>query len=88
VVGVQYAHTSKGRKMARKLSTHRVLQVAEIADRAPHERVRAYICAIRAEGIGNRSAAAYFTRRAQQWERIRIAADRQLMADVDARRAT
>lgn len=68
----------------RRLSTHRVLQVAELADRAPHERVANYCRAIQAKEIGNRSAAMYFSEQAQKWERIRAAADRMLAADSAA----
>lgn len=66
----------------RRLSTHRLLQVAEMADRASHERVAYYCRAIKATSIGNSGAALYFTTRAQKWERIRVAADRQLCGDL------
>ena len=67
------------------LSTHRAWQVAEIADRASHERIAYYIRAAKAERIGNRGATAFFMKRAQQWERIRVLADRKIMRDMDAR---
>lgn len=71
----------------RRLSTHRLFQVAELADRASHERVANYCRAITAAGIGNGGAARYFTARAQKWERIRIAADHQLCGDLSAAKA-
>ena len=71
------AHTPE----PRRLSTHRLLQVAELSDRAQTERVAFYCRAIKAANIGNGGAARYFNARAQKWERVRIAADRQLCAD-------
>jgi hypothetical protein len=62
------------------LSTHRLLQVFGLNDRASSERVKYYCCAIKAAGISNNTAARYFTSKAQQWERIRIASARRLMA--------
>lgn len=55
-------------------STHRVIQLSELADRASSNRVRYYCNAIKAKDLGNASAAMYFTKRAQQWESIRIKA--------------
>ena len=62
------------------LSTPRLLQVYELNDRSSSERVKYYCCAIKAVAIGNQTAARYFTRRAQQWERIRIASQRRLLS--------
>lgn len=70
---------------ARELSTRRALQVADLADRAQHERVANYCRAIKAASINNNGAARYFTEQAQKWERIRARADSQLMADSAAR---
>lgn len=65
----------------RRLTVHRHAQIHELADRAPHERVAYYSRAQKASRIGNRGATAFFMTRAQQWERIRVLADRALMRD-------
>lgn len=56
------------------MQTHRAIQLADLMDRASTERVRYYINAIKASDLHNSGAAILFTRKAQQWERIRIAA--------------
>lgn len=58
----------------------REFQLAELADRASSERASYYCRAIKAASINNNGAARFFTRRAQQWERIRIMAERRLLA--------
>jgi len=61
------------------MTLHRELQLASLMERAPAERVAYYCRAIKAAQIGNNGAARFFTQRAQQWERIRIAATRRLI---------
>lgn len=66
----------------RRLSTHRAIQLAALADRACSERVSYYCRAIKAADIANSGAARHFNERAQKWERIRIRADRALIGDI------
>lgn len=63
------------------LSTHRLLQIAELNDRAPSERVAFYCRAIKAAHIGNNSAARFFTQKAQKWELIRARTEVRLSLD-------
>lgn len=73
--------------MNKGLSTRRATQIWELADRAGYERVAYYNRAIKAAAIGNRGATFFFQKKAQQWERIRVLADRALIRDADARAA-
>lgn len=65
----------------RRLSTHRAIQIAALADRARDERVAYYCRAIKAVEISNSGAARHFNALAQKWERVRIRADRALIND-------
>lgn len=65
----------------RRLSTHRTIQIADLADRARTERVSYYCRAIKADDLGNSGAARHFNALAQKWEQIRIRADRFLIND-------
>ena len=62
------------------MKLHRELQLADLNDRASTERVSYYCRAIKAASIGNGGAARYFTKKAQQWERIRIKTGARLCA--------
>lgn len=62
------------------ISTHRTIQLHDLADRAASERVAYYCRAIKAVEIKNHSAAMYFTERAQKWEGIRQRATRALLS--------
>lgn len=62
-----------------RLSTHRLLQLSELEDRASSERIANYCRAIKATSIKNNAAARYFTQKAQQWERIRAAATKRII---------
>lgn len=64
----------------KKPGTHRAMQLAALMDRARDERVLNYIRAGRAESLDNFSCAAYFTLRAQRFERIRQACARRLFS--------
>ncbi len=61
------------------ISTHRVIQLHDLADRAASERVKYYCCAIKATEISNHAAASYFTLMAQKWELIRQHATRRIL---------
>jgi hypothetical protein len=78
---------SSASSSGKALSTRRASQISELSDRAPYERIAYYSRMIKAESIGNRGATRFFQSRAQQWERIRVLADRALMRDGDARLA-
>lgn len=69
------------KQATRRLSTHRAIQIASLADRARSERVAYYCRAIKAAGISNSGAARHFNALAQKWERVRIRADRALIDD-------
>lgn len=65
-------------------TTHRIIQLSEINDRASSERVSYYCRAIKASSIGNGGAARFFTAKAQKWERIRIRSARALLSRLGA----
>jgi hypothetical protein len=56
---------------AHSISTHRVIQLADLADRASTNRVAYYCRAIKASSINNQGAALYFADRARRFEQIR-----------------
>lgn len=62
------------------LSTHRVIQLTDLADRAAVQRVRYYCNSIKAVSIGNSNAGRYFVRMARKWESIRVRATKLLVA--------
>jgi len=68
-----------------ELSTHRIIQLSELHDRAQAERVRYFCHAITAKQIGNRGAIRYFSAKARKWEQIRERACRLLCRDSLAR---
>ena len=55
-----------------RISTHRVIQLSQLADTAAANRVKYYSCAISASSINNSTMAREFTRRAMRWEQIRV----------------
>jgi hypothetical protein len=67
------------------LSTHRAIQLSDLADRASTNRVRYYNAAIKAKDLGNFGAASHFTQRAQKWESIRRLATIRLLAPAIGR---
>jgi len=59
-----------------RFSTHRVVQLSDLQDRAAANRVRYYCNAIKAESIGNQGAAIHFSKLARKWESVRARAMR------------
>lgn len=62
-----------------RMTTHRVIQLSALSDKASFNRVAFYCRAIKAASLNNSGAARHFTNQAIKWEKIRARADKLLI---------